>query len=94
LPAQIGATVLDVGCGTGLCLPLLHDKVGRRRHRRVPAAARGCLTPGSPGTVSAMSGTSGVCPTAMYPAPDMICWTRRSGTSSASPRHGVSNPVK
>jgi ubiquinone/menaquinone biosynthesis C-methylase UbiE len=28
LPAQRGATVLDVGCGTGLCLPLLQHKVG------------------------------------------------------------------
>ena len=30
LPGHIGDTVLDIGCGTGLCLPLLHDMVGRR----------------------------------------------------------------
>ncbi|MGH9207593.1 MAG: hypothetical protein ACRD1G_13745, partial [Acidimicrobiales bacterium] len=28
LPARRGGMVLDVGCGTGLCLPLLQHKVG------------------------------------------------------------------
>ena len=28
LPLERGDTVIDAGCGTGLCLPLLHDRVG------------------------------------------------------------------
>ncbi len=32
LPVTSGDTVLDIGCGTGLCLPLLHRKVGPTGH--------------------------------------------------------------
>ena len=47
LELQPGAIVLDLGCGTGLNLPLLHKAVGPRRTDHLRRSFRRHAVPGS-----------------------------------------------